>query len=894
MDANRDANVSLWLAIGFGITVILTAILVLAMLTSSVLRPLASLQRSVQAVMSGNPRSRASVSGPEEVASLARDFNRMISQQEHAAEEMAHRLEVETAVAQTSNLLVAADDIDAGLNAALGILAEAVGANHAFVFTLRDGNTKMDNSHEWCGPRMRSQMHKFQDMDCARFPWLMERLTHNEPIIVPDVSAMPDEAATERETFLAQRVQTVLGVRLGADPKLIGFVGFDDTRGTRAWREEDVRLLQLASESISSFIERKHAELALRESDERYRTLFDRSLDAVYIHDFEGRFLDMNDEALRFLGYSRKEITNLRLTDIIGEAQGPMALALIDKIRRTGRQPGIATFKLRRRDGTHVDVELSAAIVQRDGQPVAIQGVARDVTARRQAEEALRESEERFRTLSASAPVGIFLMDNNGQIVYTNERLRAISGAPAEGGPSAELALAVHPDDREQLLAAWAKAEKERGSLSQEYRILTPAKETRWVSMHVSPIFSADGTRTSVVGSIEDITAQKQAEEEMANRLKMESAITQASNVLAGSDDGDAVLKLVLPILAEAFGVQRAMAFVARGRNRLDGLHEWCAPGIESLEDIRDFDATTLPWIAERMIRGEALIVPDVSALPPEAAAEKNAWEPLGIRSLLAVPLASRGRNIGCVMFSNTKGTRVWREEDVRLLRLASESISSFIERQRAGAEKRKAYESIVLLLATAAEARDPYTENHLHRIRNYSEAIARELGLSPEEAQEIGLAALLHDLGKVRVPDSILRKPGPLSEEEWQVMRKHPIWGEELLPPDPWFKTARQITRWHHENWDGSGYPDGLDTDMIPLAATIVAVADGFDAMTSRRPYKGPWPPIRAMREIMKSRGQRYSPEAVDAFQRAVEKGEIGRIAAVRHAKLSDLTRAA
>ncbi|MGD0764757.1 MAG: HD domain-containing phosphohydrolase, partial [Dehalococcoidia bacterium] len=594
---------------------------------------------------------------------------------------------------------------------------------------------------------------------------------------------------------------------------------------------------------------------------------------------------------LRFLGFSREEMPGLRLTDMMDESQAPMALALVDKIRRTGRQSGIATFRLRRKDGTYVEVELAAAVVQRDGQPVAIQGVARDVTARKRAEEALRESEERFRSLSASAPIGIFLMDEKGQVLYINERLRVITDAPVEGGPSEELALAVHPDDRQSLLEEWAKADKTGGELSEEYRILTPAKETRWVRMHVSPIFSADGKRSGVVGTVEDITAQKRAGEEMANRLKMESALAQASNLLAGPEDIDAALGPALPILAEAFGAERAVVFVARGKNRVDAVSAWRAPGTE---DLRDFDSTTLPWIAGKMIRGEALIVPDVSALPPEAAAEKNAWEPLGIRSLLAVPLASRGRNIGNIMFSNTNGTRVWREEDVKLLRLASESISSFVERRRAGAEKRRAYESIVLLLATAAEARDPYTENHLHRIKNYSEAIALELGLSPEEAQEVGLAALLHDLGKLRVPDSILRKPGPLSEEEWQVMRKHPIWGEEMLPPDPWFRTARQITRWHHENWDGSGYPDGLDSDMIPLAATIVAVADGFDAMTSRRPYKGPWPPIRAMREIVKGRGKRYSPEAVDAFQRAVAKGEIARISAVRQSKVSELTKAA
>ena len=204
--------------------------------------------------------------------------------------------------------------------------------------------------------------------------------------------------------------------------------------------------------------------------------------------------------------------------------------------------------------------------------------------------------------------------------------------------------------------------------------------------------------------------------------------------------------------------------------------------------------------------------------------------------------------------------------------------------------ERQDAYEKTTLLLARAAEARDPYTEHHLFRIRGYSEAIAQEMGLSPEIGEEIGLAALLHDLGKTRVPDAILTKPGPLTEEEWQIMRRHTVWGEKLLPHDPWFKTARQIARSHHENWDGTGYPDGLSGSEIPLAATIVAVADGFDAMTSRRPYKGAWPPARAMRELQATKGKRYSPEVVEAFERAVASGAIASIAAVQRRNVSAL----
>jgi HD-GYP domain-containing protein (c-di-GMP phosphodiesterase class II) len=284
----------------------------------------------------------------------------------------------------------------------------------------------------------------------------------------------------------------------------------------------------------------------------------------------------------------------------------------------------------------------------------------------------------------------------------------------------------------------------------------------------------------------------------------------------------------------------------------------------------------------------------DTSAAPPDAVAAKKSWKALNIRSLLAVPLLSCGKPIGYVRFANMGSASNEREEDIRLLRLASESIASFIERQRAGEDKRKAYESIVMLLATGAEARDPYTEHHLPRIRGIAEAMAAELGLPPSEIREIGLCSLLHDLGKMRVPDSILIKPGPLSQAEWKIMRQHPAWGEELLSTHPWLGTARQIARWHHESWDGTGYPDGLRGEEIPLCAAIVAVADGFDAMASDRPYKKAWPPRQAIVEIRAQKGRQYSPDVVEAFNRALRKGEIARITSGDSARLPEMSEAA
>jgi HD-GYP domain-containing protein (c-di-GMP phosphodiesterase class II) len=233
------------------------------------------------------------------------------------------------------------------------------------------------------------------------------------------------------------------------------------------------------------------------------------------------------------------------------------------------------------------------------------------------------------------------------------------------------------------------------------------------------------------------------------------------------------------------------------------------------------------------------------------------------------------------------------RYEDGRVLAVVG-TVRDITEQKRIAEEKQKAFEDTVTLLAVAAEARDPYTENHLLRIRGYSEAIAFELGLSPQETRETGLASLLHDIGKMQVPDSILTKPGPLTAEEWKIIKQHPIWGEDLLSLHPSFESARQIARWHHENWDGTGYPDGLRGEEIPIGAAVTAVADSFDAMTTERPYKGAWPPGRAIREIRQNNGLRYSPKVVEAFERALRQGEIKKVAMTSPPSISDLVKAA
>jgi putative two-component system response regulator len=182
-------------------------------------------------------------------------------------------------------------------------------------------------------------------------------------------------------------------------------------------------------------------------------------------------------------------------------------------------------------------------------------------------------------------------------------------------------------------------------------------------------------------------------------------------------------------------------------------------------------------------------------------------------------------------------------------------------------------------MLAKLVEARDTDAGRHLHRIQHFSRALALRLGLAERDAQEIAYASMMHDVGKANVPDVVLKKPGPLSTDDWKTMKLHTVWGEALLAEHQDFDLARQVARWHHEHWDGRGYPDGLIGTQIPRPARIVSVADVFDALISERPYKDAWTENAAIEEVKRLSGTQLDPEVVEAFVDLYERGVIARI---------------
>ncbi|MDD5228392.1 MAG: response regulator [Methylococcales bacterium] len=189
------------------------------------------------------------------------------------------------------------------------------------------------------------------------------------------------------------------------------------------------------------------------------------------------------------------------------------------------------------------------------------------------------------------------------------------------------------------------------------------------------------------------------------------------------------------------------------------------------------------------------------------------------------------------------------------------------------------AYQDAVVMLCLAAEGKDQDTSSHLYRVQNYTEALAIAMGVDEKEAAHMGLMSMLHDIGKLATPDSILKKPGKLTDEEWVIMREHPLAGVRILGSNPFYELAREISAGHHENFDGTGYPNKLRGEAIPLSARIVKLADVFDALTTKRPYKEPWSMEAALENIESFSGSMFDPSIVKQFKQLYFDGTLDRI---------------
>jgi len=266
------------------------------------------------------------------------------------------------------------------------------------------------------------------------------------------------------------------------------------------------------------------------------------------------------------------------------------------------------------------------------------------------------------------------------------------------------------------------------------------------------------------------------------------------------------------------------------------------------------------------------LVVPNLAAAA-EAAGRVETLPANAFVGYCGVPLLAKGQVIGVLgVFQRTVLTpdMEWLEYLETLARQAAIAVDNarlFEGLQRSQTELILAYDATIEGWSRALDLRDKETEGHSQRVTTMTLRLARAVGIDDAQLTHVRRGALLHDIGKLGVPDSILLKPGPLTDEEWAIMRQHPVYAYDLLYPIAYLRPALDIPRWHHERWDGTGYPHGLKAEQIPLAARLFAVADVVDALRSDRPYRPAWSEARVREHIRTAAGSHFDPQAVQAF---------------------------
>lgn len=396
----------------------------------------------------------------------------------------------------------------------------------------------------------------------------------------------------------------------------------------------------------------------------------------------------------------------------------------------------------------------------------------------------------------------------------------------------------------------------------------------------LGPFAGRSGPPPAVLASMADLAREVTTTEEgLATRKSTLDAVLHIGHALSSIKDlGQLVAGQMVPELVHLLDADRGSVFlIDEGRQELYSL---VALGAEIKEIRFPLDRGLAGHVA---MTGETLNIPDAYA-DPRFNPEIDRRTGYHTKSVLCVPMVTpQGRRIGVVQVINKKNAAVFTHEDEEmLLAIASEATISILS-VKLVEEQKALFDSFIDTMAAALDARDPLTAGHTHRVTEYSLGIARHLGFPRDQLERVRIAGMLHDMGKIGTPDHILKKPDKLTREEFEIIKQHAAYTRTIvknlrLPAE--LQGLAEDAALHHERMDGSGYPDGRRADQIPIVARLMAVADVFDAITSRRIYREAMPIDQALDIIRQGSGSHFDPVCVEAFLKYFELELRGRFA--------------
>lgn len=393
-------------------------------------------------------------------------------------------------------------------------------------------------------------------------------------------------------------------------------------------------------------------------------------------------------------------------------------------------------------------------------------------------------------------------------------------------------------------------------------------------------LYSFSTKKGSLIQALEEIEKDKQLIKkkytevqnlnlELYDKITKLQALNKASNYLVSTQDIEKILKFTLNTTLAILKFDRAILMLIDKKNRFLEYSYAAGGRIEDIEKLKNY---RIPLTREHNImikalkRKKPILIRDVSKahLNPSNLIISE-FRPT---SFAICPLIAKQTVIGVLGADRRDIYNRITEADTELLSIFANDIAVALNRASLNTELKSSYISAVMALVRAIENKDPYTKGHSERVSLLSEKIGKILNLPSEEIEFLKIGGILHDVGKIGIPESIVRSPKQLTKAEYNIIKLHPVKGEEILEPITFLKGHLYLVRNHHERYDGKGYPDKLKGDEIPFGAAIMSIADTFDAMISSRPYRKGIPLKQAAKEIYRNSGTQFAPELVEAFK--------------------------
>ncbi len=499
--------------------------------------------------------------------------------------------------------------------------------------------------------------------------------------------------------------------------------------------------------------------------------------------------------------------------------------------------------------------------------------VLRDRTGHQRVAKALEESEAQYRLLVDNLNQGLSIINPQGIITFVNPGLCELLGY-SRGEIIGRKVFDFLDQSNQEIL---------RDQLNRRQRGETTPYEIEWIRkdgekiialITPMPIFDDEGRFQSAFAVITDITDRKQAEAQAQEHLHSLNLLIAGVGKLAKLRDPDAMVQEICQLVVDAFDTRLVWLGRVESKGCIRPLY-WAGEMADCLKEMKiclDDPTASQGPVGQAIKAGKPKLINDMgreAAGTPWVVAARDR----GYQSLATFPLMSGLQAFACLNIYSDR-PNFFTPERVDLLQAfagigaaAVDNATLVNELQRSHVELTLAYEATLEGWAKALELRDFETKGHSQRVTTLTLKLARTLGVEDQDLTPIYRGALLHDIGKIAVPDSILLKPGPLNPEEWVLMRQHPIYAYELLSPITYLRPALDIPFCHHERWNGSGYPRGLKGEEIPLPARIFAVVDVWDALSSARPYRPAWPQDRVRAYLQEQAGVRLDPTVVEVF---------------------------